>query len=709
MEMAAKAPANSIITIAHGGSETLTDEMGATAIADIVKDPQVKTFFQALKNIAVSKGAQMPSGPLVKLMRIGNIAKASEMQNGGRVAGLIIDKFDPQNEIFEGCFYVLFDGGKERTAKVSSFVENIISEFGGTDKVITNELSIGTLETVKQYSIPTGSISVTVNLATKGSYSLAVVTMSGSEERYLNLLSECSESKVKSLKAFEGCNLQGDDIIVSLNMSNYFGALEQAMQFEPESRKIFNMLKETKMDEIGTIYYRLGFAGKQIVIDCVATNYGIYMDMVKPIDMKNMRAIPADATMAWSVNYNLPEIVELYKSMISTMAGDQAIDMINAKLSEAEANSGVAIRDGILNNLTGEASCCVTFNEYTGVLGTTSSSIVTVYDSKKFAENLDAAFEFGINMAGDRTQVDHVTQDIEGITVSTLNIPKLTAFGIQPSMVIADDNHIIFGLSQATALKSAKLYASGNDDGSILTNDKFKSALASAPDKLLTFGYCDSASALKAVSTTVNTYWPIASIAAASKGLNLPPTLPQIAEKFLELPVSYTWSTEMSDGRMYSHIQTDGIGLATLGAAYAGAVSSFALPAFSKGREQAEQAAAMSSLKQVSTAIILYSSDNDSKYPKNLSELEGYLDNNSILDGGKGFKPVTYRGDDLNLDSDNGLITLYTSTENDHNKVYLAAYVDGHVNRMSADDFVDAIKADNEKRQAAGLATKELE
>lgn len=581
VEMAAKAPADSIITYADCGYDNMKDDLDATMIAELIRDPQVKAFVDQVKAMVVNSSGiniDIPSGPVATVKNVMAEVKKTGVHLGGRVAGLLVDKIDPEAEIIDGCMYVMFDGGLERSIKLTGLFDKLIADYNLGDDIQVSDVNIGKVGKSRCYSVsPEDDVVITMNIATMGKYSLLAITMGDYQEKYMNILADCSQSNNSKLSAFDGCNISGDDAIVIYNIPKYFETILNVMpESSSESQQIRNMFEKSGMTNMGPIYYRLGFADKQFVLDMVATQYDDFLGMMNPVNMKKLRAVPSDATVVASVNYNLAEMVRFYKTMFDNMPdGVDILGQIEYALSEAETNTGVKVQDGILDNLTGEFVISATCNQYAGLLGTTSVSLMSVRDSQMFMDEMIKLMEFGVAEAGGMVQAECVSSVVDGVLITSLNVPQVMAFGLQPSIAIADKNHIVFGMSPVTTAKSVKLFNSGSDKDTILSNAKFNGAFARSPQVKYGIQYCDSEIALKSVMATANAYWPLAGMALSNFGITLP-ALPQISTKFDGMPVSYGWTTVLPNGRLYTHMKTDGIMEASLGTAYLGGVGAFA-------------------------------------------------------------------------------------------------------------------------------------
>ncbi len=705
MELAAKAPENSLIILSSSGYANLEDELAATLIADIVKDPQVKAFFGSLKELAISRGMQIPNEPLEKLKQFHQSVKDAGLHLDARIYGFILENIDKQNKRFDGCLYMISEGGTERAAKLNTFLANNITEFEAGEVISSNTLTNNTLGEVSSYKFTKDEFSISLNIATRGKYVVAALTQNGFEQKYLDILAASCDSPARELALFNGIKTSGDDIYLGINMTKYINMLKTLMDNQTKTQAFESFMNNFDVTNMGWVYYRLGFAGKQLVLDAVMAGH-MYNDMMQPVGNELLQAVPADATFVTKFNYDLPKIIELYKNMFKQMAPPEEIARMTGDIEKFESESGVSLQAGLLDNITGEAVSCFTVNQFTGLIGTTGYTMLTVKDSDSFVTELGDLITFAMSQAGDQVPARFVQNEVEGKKFYTIDIPQLMPFGIQPSFTALDAEHVVIALTQATANNAVMLYNSGSEDGTILSNSKFQSVMAQMPADKVYFHYTDSEALLKAVSSTANTYWPILSMMASGNDLNLPPMLPQIADKFTGLAPSFAWTAIRPDNSVHSHCVSDGLGYTSLVTVYGGAISVL-MPALSRAREMAADVSCMSEMKHVAAAALLYANDNDGKLPEDLSELGNYLAEESILTP-QGYWPITYCGNGLTTASNSQMIIMYTSKVDDDSE-YIVGFFDGHIEKLTADAFNEKVIEQNASRLAAGLEEIEID
>ncbi|MBN2842469.1 MAG: hypothetical protein JXM68_05230 [Sedimentisphaerales bacterium] len=705
MELAAKAPSDSIAVFSSSGYANLEDELGSTLIADIIKDPQVHAFFGSLKELAKSRGIEIPSEPLAKFKWFQQSVKDAGLHLDARIYGLILNNIDKQNKSIDGCLYMISEGGADRAAKLNEFLANTITEIDAGELINCGVITNTTLGEVSSYKLTKDEFSVSLNIATRGKYVVAALTQSGFEQKYLDTLAVSCDSPATELALFNGIDTQGDDVYLGVNMTRYMNTLKMFMNNDTQSEAFESFMNNFDVTNMGWAYYRLGFMGKQIVLDAVMDG-NMYNDMMKPVSNELLQAVPADATFVTKFNYDLPQVIDLYKNMFKQMVPAEELARITGEIEKFESESGVALQAGLADNITGEVVSCFTVNQFTGLIGTAGFTVMTVKDSELFVTELGDLINFAMSQAGNEIPARFVQNEVEGKKFYTIDIPQLMPFGIQPSFTTLDAEHVVIALTQTTAGNAFKMYNSGSEDGSILSNSKFQSVMADMPGEKVYFHYTDSEAMLKAVNATANTYWPILSMMASGNGLNLPPMLPQIADKFVGLPSSFAWTTIREDKSIHSHCVSDGLGYASLATVYGGAISVL-MPALSRAKVMAADASCMSEMKHVATAALLYANDNDGKLPENLTELGNYLAEESILTP-PGYWPITYCGNGLTTASEAQMIIMYTSKVDDDSE-YIVGFFDGHIEKLTADAFNDRVSKQNASRLAAGLEEIEID
>ncbi len=138
------------------------------------------------------------------------------------------------------------------------------------------------------------------------------------------------------------------------------------------------------------------------------------------------------------------------------------------------------------------------------------------------------------------------------------------------------------------------------------------------------------------------------------------------------------------------------------------------LAATGEAREQALMTVSMSQIKQLMLGYVMYMDDNHGKTPPDLPAIadKGYLDKKMLTSplvamGKSG--GYQYRGSDLTKECKSQPMIVVWEKIDDGKMPYLAGFLDGHVERMTADSFREAIERDNAERRKLQLAEKPIE
>ncbi len=719
-QLAGLALDDSIFYIAGSGSDKLSDDFEQTVLNDLANDPSVKTFVEQVKT-AVFPQIDLDSDVMEKIEFVKGIAEQTRIFKDPVLAGVVIDKFDPRNEQIEGCLYVVSTGGQ---AKVEVIKDTIISSFEKHDMADDLEVETEKVQAVGKVikfsekdddedadddEDDDEDVEPVMCLANIGDHVIFILTVDGQEDAYLQKLAANIKARSKPVMAFAGPEYDGDGIIAALNYKNYFNMIEQMMDAsgDKEAQAVKGMFEKMNLKELGTLYYRIGFKGKQVVLDVFGDQLGssVFADFSRPIDKKLIKVVPADSTGFSMFNYNFEKLFYMYRDMIAAV-DENAIAEIEKGLNGFQEEIGVNLGDGLLHNITGEVLTSFNTNQTTGLMGGSVSCLMTVKDADLFGQTIDGLVGFAKEqLEGSPVSLNYNITEQDGKAFRSILVPQLAMFGLQPNIVTLDETHIIISTSAQSAAKTVELWNAEDLSMSILSDEKYKAAVAEAPAELYYLEYTDSEDFLKAMCTTMNTYWPMLTMVASQKDIVLPPMLPQVQTLFDDLPPSVSWSYPVGETGVMSHIETDGVAIAAIGSAYVGVVGAVVSPAMHKAQENAQKAVCLSNLKIIGTAIITYQLDNN-KYPESLDDLEGYL-KDGCPECPQHINGYVYRGGDLKDGCDSQMILAYCP---DHMKgkqgFVITLFSDGHVETLWPDGFKDKIKADNELRTKAGLETK---
>ena len=707
-KLAGFAPDDSVFYLAGCGTDKLEDEFNQTLMHDLINDPSVKTFVDQVKAAIMPKVSG--EGDFIEgLQFVKDIVRQTKILKDPVLAGAVVHKLDPKEGDFEGYGYLVTTGG---TAKVETFKSTILSVFEKykkMDQVDVQTVKVYSVGDVVKFTKPdkagdSGSHPA-ICLANVNNYMILVVTAQGQEDTYLQKLARNIKAGPKSIKAFEGTEFTGDDIIAGLSYEHYFNMIEHMIQSgEDDVNPLMDMFESMNLKELGIINYRIGFEGEQVVLDFYGDRLGssMFADFYSIIDKKMLKAVPFDATGFTLFDYNLEKIFYMYRDMIGAI-DQNAISEIDKAFYEFQDELGVNLEDGLLDNISGEMLLSFKANEAAGMIGGSFSCLMSVNDADLLTAAIDQLVDFAKKkMESSPLPVNYNITEQDGKKLRTIAIPQLAMFGFQPTIIKLDDKHIVLSSSTKSAIETSDLWHADNLAKSILSNPKYQNAVADAPDDLYILQYTDAEVFLNSMCTTMNTYWPMITMVAGQKDIVLPPMLPQVNHLFEDMPPSVMWSSTDGETGIRTKIKTDGVALSAISTAYAGFIGAVVTPAISKSKSQAQVAICMNNLKQIGLALHTYNSEKGT-YPETLEGLGDYL--GKPLKCPQHDKGYVYRGNDLPTDAGSQMIMAYCPDHSNSNTVIFLCY-DGHVEKICPAGFKGKIENDNKLRADLGLSTK---
>ena len=318
--------------------------------------------------------------------------------------------------------------------------------------------------------------------------------------------------------------------------------------------------------------------------------------------------------------------------------------------------------------------------------------IAGLRDAKLWEDTFTAIGEFAAAKSGGMVQVS--LQEQGGRTVHTWAVMPLAMAQIMPTWTVVGDR-VVIGSSPVLCTRAIEQINSGAT--SIRSTEGFKTATAELPSNLISLRYSDSKLQFTQLMTVLQQFWPMATMAAANAELKLPMILPNLSHIAQDMGSScqYSW---FDDRGLRSRYRGPGLEPSLGGVAGAALGLGVAMPAMARARQQARHAVSMSNLKQLGLAIIMYADDHDGKLPESLEEVWDYHREPKILESPQ--KPTAFdgpsyiyvKGHSLKAGSPAKQIIVY------ENPGYLreqitAVFLDGHVERMKRDRFVETLEA----------------
>ena len=494
----------------------------------------------------------------------------------------------------------------------------------------------------------------------------------------------------------------GDALVVHINREKVFDIFNTIARMEggeQEFAAIEAVIKELGLNNIKTFTERVGFEGPDIVANCLLEmqqpRTGLFANF-KTINLSMFDVVDAGAINATALNCDIAGIYDTAIKAAKTVIGDDFSE-VEQGIAAVEAELDFKIRQGLLESLSGP----MLFYVLPG--GATMQSpqggfviIAKLKDAKLLEESLTALGKFAAEKSGGMLQVSSQVQD--GRTVYSWAVMPLAMAQIMPSWTVIGDR-VIIGSNPAMLTSAINQIDSGTK--SIRNTDGFRKVTAKLPGNLMSFKYVDSKLQFTQLTTTVQQFWPMATMFASNAGLKLPFILPQLSHIAQDMGSScqYSW---FDAGGLRSHYRGAGIE-PSLGAVAGGAVgAAILMPALARARQQAKHAVSMSNLKQLGLAVIMYADDHQGKLPDDFEQAKQYYGDSKVLESPlkpKGFAGPSYifvKGHTMKADSPARQIVIYENPQYCQDTIN-ALFLDGHVERMQRDRFLETLEATYER------------
>ncbi len=512
--------------------------------------------------------------------------------------------------------------------------------------------------------------------------------------------------KLKSPRAalpgyFKNVQGNGDALAVHYNVQGIIDIVKTVLTGEAspeEMNLVMAALKQLGLDNIKGLGARVGFAGSDVVsnslLEIPAPRTGLFANL-KPIDMNMFYLVDPGAMNATALNCDLGGMYDTVLGTIKTVAGEDFAE-VEQGIAEVESELKFKIRDGLLASLSGE----VLF--YTLPSGASAQSpmggfvlVAGLKDKELWQESMKAAGEFATAVSGGMVQVSSQQQGDR--TVHTWAVMPLAMAQIMPTWTISG-KAVVIGSNPTLCTKAVEHATQAHGGGkSIRDTEGFKKATAGLPENLISLRYSDSKLQFTQLMTTLQQFWPMATMFATKAELKLPMILPNLSHIAEDMgpSIQYSWFDDRGLNSRYR-----GPGLEpSLGAVAGGAIGAAVLmPALGQARQQARGVASMANMKNLGLATIMYADDHGGKLPESFEQMREYYRDSRLLESPQkpvGFDGPSYiyvEGHSLKTGSPAKKIIIYENPEYLRDQIS-AVFLDGHVERMRRDRFVAALEA----------------
>jgi len=673
--------------VTTSGGDALKADFEKTILGRMMNDQGVRTFYDSVKNELLPKLRQEMGD---------NDSKAFDTVK--EFAGLIANRpviiGAAQKKTQQGppiYGFAILDAGqrKEKIASALTSLEAMADE-GDIDEVKIGSYNLhgpGDADDVPGYW---GWIGNYLVFAINDGEGLAVKNLQGNSNRPVpNYLQKVPNS--------------GDALAVYLNFEKVIDLISSIAKMEGGEEEFANVklfMNELGISSMKTLSWRVGFEGSNLIMDdfleLSQPRTGLFANF-KAIDMDMFNMVSANAVNASAFNCDLAGMYDTFMKAFRTVAGND-FDEVEKMIAEVEEETGVKIRNGLLQSLDGEMIFYA--SQGGGTITSMQGGMVLIAklnDAKLWQYTLSELGKFAAEQSDGMVQVN--TQEQDGRTTQTWAVTPLAIAQIMPTWTIIGDN-VVIASNPMTLETAIEQINSGSQ--SIRSTEEFRKATANLPKNIMSFDYTDSKVQLTQMMMGLQQVWPMATMFTAQEGIKLPIVLPSLTHIIQDVSPScyYSWS---DDQGIHSHYSGAGIE-ASLGAVAGGALGlGIMMPALARVRQQAQGVVSMTNLKQIGLASIMYADDNDGILPQNFEQMNKYIGNTKVLESPqkpKGFSGPSYIyvGGRSVKDSKSPArdILAYENTEY-CNDIVTTLFLDGHVEKVQKTRFQSLLKTTYEE------------
>jgi hypothetical protein len=682
-QLLTKTPNDVVGLVATSGGDDLKPAFEKTILGRIWNDPGVQTFREAVRKELLAKAEQQM--PQLNNANIFELAENIFNQVTARPFMIgVARKAAAQGLPFYG--FAILDAGPRKGEMIESLTK--LESFAGEGEIVETEIG-----SVKMHG-PKNAGDNPVYWGWVGNYFvLAINDGNGLAMKYVQ--GNNSRPTPAYLQSVPG---SGDALVVHVNREKVFEIVRTIAMMSGAQQQfgiVEAAMKELGLDNIKSLTERVGFDGADIACNCLLEmpqpRTGLLANF-KTIDLSMFDMADPGAMSASVVNCDLAGIYDTVMDTARTVIGDD-FTHVEQGIATLESEMNFKIRQGLLGSLSGPMLFYAMPSGVTVQLPQGGFVIIAgLKDAKLWEDSLTALEKFAAAKSDGMVQISSQIQD--GLTVHTWAIVPLAMVQVMPSWTVIGDK-VVIGSNPALLTSAVNQINSGTK--SIRSTDGFKKVTAKLPANLISFKYGESKLQFTQLMTALQQFWPMATMAASNSGIKLPFILPQLSHIAQDMGPScqYSW---FDDQGLRSHYRGAGIE-PSLGAVAGGAIGAGVLmPALAKARQKPLQNVSMTNLKHLGLRVIMYADEHDGKLPESFEQAKEYDKDTKILESPlkpKDFAGPSYiyvAGQSLNEASPSTQIVAYENPEYCKDTI-ITLFLDGHVEKMPRQRFLDALKA----------------
>jgi prepilin-type processing-associated H-X9-DG protein len=673
-------PPGAIATIWYAGGEKLAPDYEASALGQVMNDPQMQAFLRKPKQSflnEVTKQTNAPSAEVIRQIKRWLVAKQSSFAVYA----------DPDLGVV-GCTRLGNDAENARK------LLDTMAKGHGTSTRTSGVYTVTVTADKIEFAVARDTF-VFANYAERMDKVLARIDTGTSD----------AGMRAPTLPVGKPIGW------AMLDVPGLLTRVRTEFKGEQEAAKFNGVTSALGIDAFRTIAIASGFDGPAIRmvsrVPAVAAERGVLgWYGSTPLDEKALKMVPQNAIVASVARFNAAAAWDTVMGAIEAGAGREGYQEIQNKLGDVERELQFKFRDEMIASL-GET---VAFYTKPGMpammMGGEAAVVIALKDAKTFTtclEKLSDYLDKAIAKHPPRQPPPPVPQfaikqtDISGTRIYYLaGMPMMMpAWGVK-------GEHFYLGLSPQTV--QAAIAQVENPQSSLLDNEDFKNSRKHLPEKVVAIGYEDTRQTVAAFYAMAAMFGPMfAGHPNAPIDVGLLPPLSTVQSKLFGTVQAVTIDRDGFTTQVYSPI---GLQLGGFGGAQAGFMAGLLLPALNQAREKARQATCLSNLRQIGLACHMHADQHNGKFPDKLEDLSSdILPNRKVLTCPSSKLP----------DGQNSYVYISGLTPGDTDKILAydadgnhrlgrnVLYADGHALWMTEAEFQNA--TGRSKNQALKFAT----